>query len=184
MKTASRSIPTVQLVLCALFAVLTAVCAQVNIVTPFSLVPVSLSLLPVLLCGGLLEARYALLSMGCYLLMGLIGLPVFSGFSGGAARLFGVTGGYLVGYLPCVLCIALITRRLGRGIAVLCAAMAAGVVSCYVLGTIWFMALQHVPLSAALASCVVPFLPFDAVKIVLAAFLVRRLEGPLQRFIH
>ena len=97
MMTKEKRIPTLQLVLCAVFAALTAVCAQITI--PIGAVPISLSLLPPLLCAALLSPRYAVLSMAVYLLMGLCGLPVFSGMSGGPGKLFGVTGGYIIGFI-------------------------------------------------------------------------------------
>ena len=178
----SSRIPTLQLVLCALFAALTAVCAQITI--PIGAVPISLSLLPVLLCGALLDTKYALLSMAVYMLLGLAGAPVFSNMSGGAAKLFGVTGGYIIGYLPCVALTAILIRKWGRGFGWQCLAMAIGVVACYAFGTVWFMVSRHVGLMAALTTCVMPFLPFDAIKIALAAFLSQRLYEPLKRIVR
>ena len=173
MSSASRIFPVRALVLCALFAALTAVCAQVII--PIGPVPVSLSLLPVLLCGALLPCRQALLAMAVYLLLGLAGAPVFSGFSGGPAKLFGVTGGYIIGYLPCVLAESLLLRT-GRAWWKQALAMAAGVLLCYALGTAWFMITRHTSLMATLSACVLPFLPFDAVKIALAVILSLRIS--------
>ncbi len=178
----ARRIPTVQLVLCALFAALTAVCAQITI--PIGPVPVSLSLLPVLLCGALLDAKYAVLSMAVYMLLGLAGAPVFSNMTGGAAKLFGVTGGYIIGYLPCVALTALLIGKRGRGWVWQCLAMAIGVLVCYAFGTVWFMLTKHTDLMTSLNLCVLPFLPFDAVKIALAAFLSTRLYGPMKKAAH
>ncbi len=171
------SVPTRMLVLCALFAALTAVCAQLTI--PIGAVPVSLSLLPVLLCGALLPTRYAALSMAGYMLMGLCGLPVFSNLTGGAAKLFSVTGGYIVGYLPCVYLESFMIARLGRDYWKQCLAMALSVLVCYAFGTAWFMVTKHTGLLPSLSLCVFPFLPFDAVKIALAALLSVRLQKPL-----
>ena len=184
-KTASSSrIPTAQLVLCALFAALTAVCAQ--IIIPIGPVPVSLSLLPVLLCGALLETRYALLSMAVYMLLGLAGAPVFSNLTGGAAKLFGVTGGYIIGYLPCVALTAMLIRKWGRAYWKQCLAMAIGVIVCYAFGTAWFMVVYArktgpIGLGTALGWCVFPYLLPDAVKIALASVLTTRLYPLLSR---
>lgn len=174
-----KTVPTFQLVLCALFAALTAVCAQLTI--PIGAVPISLSLLPVLLCGALLAPQYALLSMAVYMVMGLVGVPVFSNLSGGPAKLFGVTGGYIIGYLPCVLSEGLLIRALGRDWWKQALAMAAGVLACYAFGTVWFMVTKHTGLMASLSMCVFPFLPFDALKIAVAVVLSLRLEKPLER---
>ena len=169
-----------RLALCALFAALTAVCAQVTIALP-GLVPISLSLLPVLLCGALLPWTDAVLAMGVYLLMGLFGLPVFSGLAGGPAKLFGVTGGYILGYLPCAAVTGLLCARREAGWLRLALAMAAGTLVCYAFGTVWFMALRHTALWPSLTACVLPFLPFDALKIALAAVLSLRLRPVLRR---
>ena len=162
------------LTLSALFAALTAVCAQVII--PIGAVPVSLSLLPVLLCAALLPPHYAALAMGAYMLMGLAGLPVFSGMGAGPAKLFGVTGGYILGYLPCAYLAGLLLRRWGNSWPLRALAMALGVLACYAFGTVWFMVTKGMGLGASLAVCVLPFLPFDAGKIALALVLERLLR--------
>ena len=177
--TKEKRIPTLQLVLCAVFAALTAVCAQITI--PIGAVPISLSLLPPLLCAALLSPRYAVLSMAVYLLMGLCGLPVFSGMSGGPGKLFGVTGGYIIGYLPCVWLASFFIHRTWNRMIWKCAAMALGVLICYAFGTVWFMVLRGMDLMSTLSICVFPFLPFDALKIILAAFLSDRLAKPLEK---
>ena len=165
---------------CALFAALTAVCAQITL--PIGAVPVSLSLLPPLLCAVLLSPGEAVLSMGVYLLMALVGLPVCSGFSGGPAKLFGVTGGYILGYVPCVWLAAWMIRRRSDTFAWDCLSLALGVLVCYAFGTVWFMVLRGTDLLSTLSVCVFPFLPFDAVKIVLATAVGRRLRKPLARW--
>ena len=178
-KAQTPRISTYHLVLCALFAALTAVCAQITI--PIGAVPITLSLLPVLLCGALLSPGYAVLAMAVYMVMGLIGLPVFSGLAGGPAKLFGVTGGYIIGYLPCVLIEAVMIGKMGRAYWKQCVAMVVGVLVCYAFGTAWFMVTKGTDLMTSLSLCVLPFLPFDAVKILLAALLSLRLEKPLQK---
>ena len=168
-----------RLVLCALFVALTAVCAQLTI--PAGAIPVSLSLLPVLLCAGLLKGQDACWSMVAYMLLGLAGAPVFSNLQGGPGKLFGVTGGYILGYIPCVLLIAWTAGRWGKTYIKLCLSMVLGVLACYLFGTVWFSVIQHVGLGKALSLCVLPFLPFDALKILLAAFLTLRLLPILHR---
>ncbi|MBQ6174490.1 MAG: biotin transporter BioY [Clostridia bacterium] len=173
MRNARRDGRTERTVLCALFVALTAACAQ--IIIPIGAVPVSLSLLPVLLCATMLPVQDALLAMGAYLLLGLAGVPVFSGFAGGPAKLAGPTGGYLIGYLPCVLCAGMLIRRFGRNTAVQTAAMVLGVLVCYAFGTAWFAAQSGWALGRCLTVCVFPFLPFDAAKVALSSVLSRRL---------
>ena len=162
---------TRDLALASLFAALTAICAQM--IVSIGAVPVSLSLLPVLIGAALLPVHDAVMSMAAYILMGLAGLPVFSGFSGGPGKVFGVTGGYIIGYLPCVITAALLCRK-SRGYIGLCVSLACGVLTCYMFGTLWFMILRHCSLRAALLTCVIPFLPFDFLKVMAAALLAEK----------
>lgn len=173
-----RSNLTQRLVLAALFVSLTAVCAQIQI--PLPGVPVSLSLLAVLLCGAVLGARWGALSMAAYALLGLIGVPVFAGFLSGPSALFGPAGGYIAGHVLCAWTVGRLRKRLGFSYTALCLSMAAGVLACYVPGTLWFMLITHTAFLPALASCVLPFLPGDALKILLAAYLARRVQEPLR----
>ncbi|MBP3656601.1 MAG: biotin transporter BioY [Clostridia bacterium] len=172
----SRS-PSYPLALGALLCALTVVLAQV--VIPIPPVPVSLSLAGVLLCGALLGGRQGALCMAVYLLMGLCGLPVFAGFSAGPGALLGPTGGFLVGYIPCAYLCGALSGRMPDA-----AAMAVGTAACYACGTAWYAASAAAPLQAALSVCVLPFLPGDLGKILLAALLARRLRPALLRVAH
>lgn len=166
------------LIYSALFAALTAVLAQISL--PIGPVPISLATLAVMMCGLLLGWRYGLLAIACYLLLGVAGVPVFSGLRGGASALAGPTGGYLAGYLPYAL-LAGLTPWIGKGrFGGRCLMLALGTLSCYALGTAWFMLQSGNGLGASLALCVLPFLPGDAVKIALAAWLSPRLRKALR----
>ena len=173
-----RSALTRNLVLAALLTALTAVCSQIQI--PLPMVPINLALFAVHLAGALLGAKWGALSMTAYALLGVVGAPVFAGFSSGPVVLFGKTGGYILGYILCALLVGLISRRIGYTARGLVIAMVAGVAACYVFGTIWFMVITGMSLQLSLTYCVLPFLPGDAVKIALATFLALRLRKPLQ----
>lgn len=173
-----RNTLTRQLVLAALFAALTAVCSQIQI--PLPMIPINLALFAVHLCGALLGAKWGALSMAVYALLGAVGVPVFAGFGSGPAVLFGKTGGYIIGYILCAAIVGLLSRRLGFTFPRLCLSMVIGVAVCYVFGTAWFMVISGLNLATSLSYCVLPFLPGDAVKILLAAFLALRLRKPLQ----
>ena len=174
-----NGLKTRELVMCALFAALTAVCSQIQI--PLPMVPINLALLAVVVAGGLLRPTAAALSQVVYVLMGLVGLPVFAGFSGGAAVLFGKTGGYIFGYILAAWLTAFLRTRLGGGYWKRCLFMALSVLACYVFGTAWFMVITGMSLGLSLTYCVLPFLPGDAVKVLLGSFLVQRLELPLKK---
>ena len=114
------------------------------------------------------------------ILLGAVGIPVFSGFRGGVGVLLGVTGGYIVGFLFTALTVGLAVKRFGRSFPVLILSMVLGILLCYAFGTAWFMIIytrggNAVTLGSALGMCVVPYLIPDGIKIVLAAVLVRRL---------
>ena len=173
-----RNALTRNLVLAALFAALTAVCSQIHI--PLPMIPINLALFSVHLCGALLGAKWGALSMAVYALLGAIGVPVFAGFGSGPAVLFGKTGGYILGYILCAAIVGVLSRRIGFSYLKLCLSMVIGVAVCYAFGTAWFMVVSGLNLVTSLGYCVLPFLPGDAVKILLAAFLALRLQKPLQ----
>ena len=169
---------TRNLVFAAMMTALTVICAQIQI--PLPMVPISLALFAVHLSGALLGAKGGALAMAAYALLGILGVPVFAGFKCGPSVLFGSTGGYILGYVLCALLVGLLSRRFGMTFHGLCLAMAIGVLACYAFGTAWFMLVSGMNLAASLSYCVLPFLPGDGVKIVLAAAVVLRLQKPLR----
>lgn len=165
----------------ALSVALIAVCSWISVpaLTP-TMVPFTMQTFAVCLVTALLGLRLGLWSVLCYLLLGAVGVPVFAGFSGGFAALLGVTGGYLVGFVFTALAVGLAVDKLGRSLPVLMISMALGILLCYTFGTLWFVAVytrtsSPIGIAAALAWCVVPYLIPDAVKIVLASLITRRL---------
>ena len=115
--------------------------------------------------------------MVVYVVLGLVGVPVFAGMRGGMAVLFGKTGGYILGYILAALVVALLRKHWGDSYWKLCLSMAIGVAVCYLFGTIWYMILTGTGLWVSLLNCVFPFLIGDALKILLAAFLTIRLKA-------
>ena len=181
-KNSQKQMPVIMLVMCALFAALTAICAQISI--PIQPVPICLSLFAVELCGALLDKKYSVLAIGAYVLLGLVGVPVFSGFKGGAAALFGTTGGYIIGYLFCAFIISFVIEKWGREFWKQAIAMLLGLLVCYLFGTAWFMVLSGRTLAESMSLCVIPFLPGDAVKIVLAVVMSLALYKPMKQVLR
>lgn len=173
-----RKIATKDLVLTALFAALTAVLAQIQL--PIGPVPFNLAVFGAFLAGMLLEPAWAAASMGVYMLLGAVGIPVFAGFMGGPAVLLGKTGGYVIGYIFIALATALAVKRSVK-LPVIGAAMLAGLLVCYGFGTAWFMAVTGADLVSALGWCVLPFIVPDVCKGVLACVLGRLLAGRLAK---
>ena len=160
----------------ALMAALTAVGAQISIPLPFTPVPFTLQVPMVVLSGLLLGARYGALSQVVYLLLGAIGLPVFAKFTAGLGYMLGPTGGYLVSY-PFAAAIAGLAAGAvahaarGRAVASGTALGLLALLVIYALGATWLAVQSNLTPGAALAAGVLPFVPFDVVKVVLAALL-------------
>jgi biotin transport system substrate-specific component len=154
--------------------VLTAVAAQVSIPLPFTPVPFTLQPMIVLLGGAALGSRLGASSQILYLALGLAGLPVFAAspvLPQGFARLLGPTGGYLMSY-PLAAFVAgyLAERGFDRRYATSVLAMGAGLAIIFACGVAWMaFGTPHLGLSAAIAGGLVPFLPADIVKVLLAA---------------
>ena len=166
------------LALTALFAALTAIFSQLAIPMPW-LVPVSLGNLAGFLASALLNWKEAAASQVIWILLGVAGVPVYSGF-GSLSRLTGPTGGYIIGYAVSALAAGLILTRTRYRFWEMAAAMAVGLALCYAFGTVWYMLLMKVSLGGALMSCVLPYLPGDGLKIVLAALLGVKLRPQLR----
>ena len=163
-----------RMALCAVLAAVMCVIAPISI--PIGPISITGGTLVIYLAVYLLGGAWGTASVLVYLLLGFVGLPVFSGYMGGAARLLGPTGGYLVGYLPMALLAgALIQwglRRFGgrtvSALMVALLAMVLGTAVLYAFGTAWYCVQAGVDLGKALAVCVAPFIPFDLLKMVVA----------------
>lgn len=152
----------------ALFAALIAICAWLSI--PVADIGFTMQTFGIFLTLGVLGGKWGSVSILLYLLLGAVGLPVFSGFRGGIGVLLGVTGGYLWGFLFSGLTYWAL-ERFGR-----LPAMIAGMAVCYLCGSLWFSVYSGGGMGLILLRCVVPYLIPDAVKIALAASLSRRLR--------
>ena len=164
--------------LCALFAALLALCAWISI--PAGDVAITMQTLGVFLALGVLGGKRGTIAVAIYLLLGIVGVPVFSGFQGGLGALMGATGGYIAGFLATALIYWLITA-LGRDKEIFrLLGMVLGLLACYLLGTLWFLfgylSGDSISLGAVLLKCVVPYLLPDTAKLILAWLLSRRLR--------
>ncbi len=159
------------MVYASLFAALMAAGAYMAV--PIGPVPIVLQNMFVFLAGLLLGSRWGLASVAVYLLAGIVGLPVFAGGTGGIGRIFGPTGGFLLGYLPVVFLVGRMAERLPRRMAWDVAAMTAGAMVLYACGVAWLAGVTGLPFGKALALGMAPFLPGDALKIAAAALIAR-----------
>lgn len=156
------------------------ICVAAPFVIPLGAVPLSLATFAVYLAGALLGGWRGAAAVCIYLLIGAVGLPVFSGFAGGLGQLFGVTGGFLVGYIPCALMTGLFCDSFPQRGWSMALGMALGTLCCYALGVIWYTVLTGADIPAALAVCVVPFLPADGLKIAAACGIAAPLKKRLR----
>jgi biotin transport system substrate-specific component len=164
-----------KLVYAALFSALTAVSAWITI--PLFPVPITLQTFFVVLSGGVLGAYFGALAMAVYLLIGFIGLPVFSRGQSGLGVLAGPTGGYLIGFVLCAIVVGLIVKmRKGPGFLWYLLAMAAGTLAIYACGIARLSLVLHMPLDTAFIVGVLPFVPGDMVKAIVAAFVAKKLN--------
>ena len=142
------------------------------ILAPFSLpigpVPISLATFAIYLVSGMQKPSRAVTAVCVYILIGMTGIPVFSNFMGGFERIVSPTGGYIIGYIPLVLIPSFILRY-NRKFYMYPIAMVCGTIALYACGLGWFMFSMKVSLAKALAVTVLPFIAFDAVKIVIAS---------------
>ena len=154
--------------------VLTIVAAQISIPLPFTPVPFTLQPMVVLLGGAALGARLGMSSQVLYLVLGLAGLPVFAASTAlpqGFARLLGPTGGFLMSYPFAAFAAGyLAERRFDRRYLTSVVAMGAGLAIVFASGIAWMAwGVPHLGLATAVRAGLVPFLPADIVKILLAA---------------
>jgi biotin transport system substrate-specific component len=167
--------PVRKMVYAALFASMTAVGAYISI--PVGMVPVTLQTLFVILAGAVLGARWGMLSMFIYVLLGIVGLPVFSGGSSGLGVLAGPTGGYIIGFILAALVIGYLFENFqNRSIAGMVAIFLVGMIAIYVPGYFQLMYVASLGVQESFALGVAPFIPGAAIKIAAATIIYRYLK--------
>jgi biotin transport system substrate-specific component len=168
------------MVFSAMLAALTAVGAFISI--PIGPVPITVQTLFVHLSGTLLGSRLGALSQFIYVLVGVIGLPVFHGGGSGLGHLLGPTGGYLIGFIVGggYLTGKLVEIKKKPGFGWIVLACVAGLIGIYLLGVAQLLLVADLPLRGAIAGGVVPFLIGDAIKIVAATFITLKLRGMIK----
>lgn len=161
-----KKLTTYQMAVTALMAAV--MCVLGPLTVPIGAVPISLANFVICLTAWLLGPKFGTLSVAVYLCIGLIGVPVFSGYGAGLAKLAGPTGGYLVGYLLLELIGGLFIEKSNGNPVVSGIGLVLGDAACYVLGTAWFVFQMQCELGYALSVCVYPFIALDLAKIVVS----------------
>ena len=158
----------------AMMAALIALCSWICIPAP---VPFTLQTLGVFCAAGLLDNRESFRAVLVYLLLGVVGLPVFSGFSGGFGHLLGPSGGFLLSFLL----VPVICSAFGKSSKAGILAFSVSLLCCYVCGCLWYAAfylksLSLTAIASAFAQCVLPFVIPDVLKMICAVRIIESVK--------
>jgi len=174
----TKKINTHQLTLIGVMAAVTCILGPLSL--PIGIVPISLTNLAIYFSVYVLGQKRGTLSYIVYLLIGLIGLPVFSGFSGGLTKLFGPTGGYLIGFIFMAFISGFFIDKFSNKIYMCFLGMILGTVLAYILGTAWLAYQSNLTFNATLAIGVLPFIPGDLAKMVIASLIGPQIKKRLK----
>ena len=172
---------TKELTLTALMAAILCILGPLSLPLRFSPVPISLTMIGIYLAVYAVGMWKGTVTVCLYLLLGLVGLPVFSGFSGGPAKLLGPTGGYLIGFIFTALISGFFIDRFWKNRLVSILGMILGIGVAYVFGTVWLAYVAGMTFSQALAAGVIPYVGFDLIKIIILAIVGPELKKVLIR---
>lgn len=174
-----RTTNTYAMAVTALMTAVTCILAPLSI--PIGPVPISLTNFAIYLSLYLLDWKKGTVSYILYLLLGLVGLPVFSGFTGGIGKLAGPTGGYIIGFIPMAIIAGIVIDKYTEKWLLCLLAMIIGTIVCYALGTAWLAYEAKMDMMAALWAGVIPFIPGDLVKMALAILIAPKIRAQVCR---
>lgn len=147
-----------------------------------SAVPFTLQTFAVFFIALALGTRKALAATVIYILLGAVGLPVFSGFQGGVGALLGATGGFVLGFIPSVIAVSLLARKFAKGFLSSAVCCLPGIIICYISGLLWYVFVYGGgSVKSAFFVCVLPFIIPDVFKIILAATVSRRVSNVINK---
>ena len=177
----NQKIKTKQMVLIALMTAVTCVLGPLSIPLPFSPVPISLTNFAIFLAIFVLGMKNGTISFIIYLLLGAVGVPVFSSFRGGLQVLAGPTGGYLIGFIFLALIMGFALDHFDRKLVPTIIGMIIGMAVCYAFGTVWLAKLLSLSFKEGLMMGVIPYLAGDVAKIIIAAIVGPKFYGATQK---
>lgn len=158
------------------------ICLLAPLSLPAGVIPVSLASFAIYITASCVKTKYSVGAVIVYILLGAFGLPVFSAFTGGFHRIAGITGGYIIGYIPCALIIGLLVGKYENQKFIYPMGMIAGTAICYLTGTVWYILQTKADITTALLTCVIPFLLGDVLKITAASIISIPLRRRLKKF--
>jgi biotin transport system substrate-specific component len=167
-----------EVVTAAIMTAVLCVTAQIAFPLPFAGVVFSLGLFGVFLAGVMQKPKYAFLSVITYVLLGIVGVPVFAGYAAGFGTLLGPTGGFLMAYPFAAAVLSLFAAK-KHGFFGIAAGIIAALMILYIVGGAWFAHFTQNTLGASLLLVAVPFIPFDIAKAALAVFIGRKIRSKI-----
>lgn len=174
---------TVDIALIGMFTALITICSWISF--PFLGIPASLQTFAIFITTNVLGAKKGTMSVLVYILLGIIGVPVFSGFKSGPSAIFSATGGYIIGFAFAVFVAGLLIKKLPDKNWAKAVSMGIGQIICYISGVIWyslvFVKNDNVNLALTFSLCVAPFILPDIIKIVAALFLSNAVRRVLKK---
>lgn len=159
--------------------------ALIAAVSPFAItigpIPLSFCTLMLYLTPYILGWRRGTAATLIFILLGVVGMPVFTGLQGGIGKVLGPTGGYIAGYIPLVILTGLAVQFFPKNRGIQFLGMVAATAVLYALGTVWFCVQSQSDLQKALGLCVLPFIPGDLIKMAVAMILGPELHKRLKK---
>ncbi|MDE6036571.1 MAG: biotin transporter BioY [Ruminococcus sp.] len=162
-----------EMVIIAMFSAILAVCSWISVPTS---IPFTLQTFGVFATMNILGGKKGFFAILVYILLGAVGMPVFSGFSAGISALTSYSGGYIWGFILLALVYWSVENFIGKNFTVQVISLITGMILCYLCGTLWFMYVTKSTFIYGLTACVVPYLLFDALKLVLALIVSGRVK--------
>ena len=164
-------------VLISLFTAITIIASFISIPAP---IPFTLQTLGIFCTLTVLGGKRGLACVILYIFLGIIGLPVFNGFSGGIGHLLGPTGGYIIGFIPLALFYLIADNKPAPSDKRKAIGLAGGLLLCYLTGSLWYTAVYMKSLTfsgflSSLSVCALPFIIPDALKILCAVAISKKL---------
>jgi biotin transport system substrate-specific component len=164
---------TKQMTMCALFVGITAILTQISI--PLGNIPLTMQIFGVVLSGLILGEKLGFISQFIYVLLGAVGMPIFSYMRGGFSMILGPSGGFILSF-PILSFISGYFFRKYKNKYIIFFGIILGLIINYLIGTLFFCKIVGVNFISGLLSCVVPFVVFDLLKIILAYIIAKRIN--------
>lgn len=170
-----------QLALVGLMAAVLCILGPLALNIPISPVPISLGTLGIYFVVSVLGMKLGTLSVVIYILLGLVGIPVFAGFTAGPGKLFGPTGGYIIGFIFMALICGFFVDCFSHKVPLYVTGMLLGTAVCYLFGTLWLAYQMDLTFGKALMAGVIPYIPGDLVKLAIATLIGFQIRKRLKK---